>query len=172
MRWIPFDTGWPGVVGRLGVLLVLLVVAGCGSGRGKVSGRVLLQGEPLPGGWIHFRPADPRQNAVGAPLDEEGRYAVVLPVGEVRVSIDNRHLYPRPNPGRGPAADLPLTPQLRKTLRSARPAQGPPASAAAAPSPPPGRYVPLPYKYLDPEKSGLQFTVSGGEQEQDFELTD
>jgi hypothetical protein len=49
MRLNAFDAGWPGVVGRLGLLLVLLVVAGCGSGQGKVSGRVLFQGEPPDG---------------------------------------------------------------------------------------------------------------------------
>jgi hypothetical protein len=172
MKLNAFDAGWPGGVGRLGLLLVLLVVAGCGSGRGKVSGRVLFQGEPLPGGSVYFRPADPRHNAVGAQLDEEGRYQVVLPVGEVRVSIDNGHLYPRPNLGRRPAADLPLTAELRKTLRSAKPAQGQPAYAPAAPSNPPGRYVRIPDKYRYLDYSGLQFTVGGGDQEQDFELTD
>jgi hypothetical protein len=172
MRSIAIGSRWPGFVVRLGLLLVLLVVTGCGSGRGKVSGRVLFHGEPLPGGWVNFRPADPRQNAVPAQLDEEGRYEAVLPVGEVKVSIDNRQLQPPPNPGGGLAPDLPLTPELRKTLTSGTPAQDRSGSPQAEPSKLPGRYVPIPEKYYTLETSNLQLTVSGGNQEHDFELTD
>jgi hypothetical protein len=157
------------------VALSLVVAAGCGSGRGKVSGRVLFKGEPLPGGLVNFRPADPRHNAVTAQLDEEGHYEAVLPVGEVRVSIDNRHLQPPPKRVRGQPKDLPLKPEVRKQMAEAKLAQDPaehlpPESTAANPSNPPGRYVEIPPRYYEPENSGLEFTVHGGDQEKDFEL--
>ncbi len=173
MRSIAIGSGWPGFVGRLGFLLLLGVAAGCGPSRGKVSGRVLYRGDPLPGGWVNFRPTDPRHNAVSARLDEEGRYEAVLPAGEVLVSIDNRHLQPRPKLEMEVAADLPLSPDLRKNLTGGKkPAQGRSESAEADPTKPPGRYVEIPYRYYQMETSNLQFTVSGGDQPHDFELTD
>jgi hypothetical protein len=47
-------------------------VAGCGAGEGKVSGRVLFDGKPLPAGRVTFRPADSRMNSVSVELDEQG----------------------------------------------------------------------------------------------------
>jgi hypothetical protein len=172
MRRIAGGAGRPRFVGRLGLLLVLAVAAGCGPARGKVSGRVLLRGTPLPGGLVTFRPDDPRQSPVSAPVDEEGRYEAVLPVGEVRVSIDNRSLLPRANLGAGLTAGLPLPPELRKNPGGAGLGQAPTGPAEAGPPNPPGRYVPIPDKYYDIERSGLTFTVSGGDQEHNFELTD
>jgi hypothetical protein len=170
MRWI--SGGWSRFATRLGLLLVLAVAAGCGPGRGKVSGRVLYRGAPLPGGVVTFRPADARQNPVSAPIDEEGRYEAVLPVGEVAVSIDNRMLRPRANVGAGLTAGLPLPPELRK-----KPETVPPEPDRAAPTEtdavkPPGRYVEIPYKYYQMETSNLRFAVSGGDQPHDIGLTD
>jgi hypothetical protein len=159
-------------VGRLGLLLVLAVAAGCGPGRGKVSGRVLLHGTPLPGGSVFFRPADSRQAPVSAPVDEEGRYEAVLPVGEVGVSIDNRSLLPRANLGEGLTAGLPLPSELRRNPGSAGAGQARTGPAEANPPNHPGRYVPILDKYYDIERSGLTFMVSGGDQEHHFELTD
>src|SRR4051812_12307969 len=90
-----FGPGRPGLLVRFVGLFLLLLVAGCGPGRGKVSGQVTFGGAPLPGGRVTFQPADPRQNAVSVDLDEQGRYAADLPAGDVAVSIDNRELEPR-----------------------------------------------------------------------------
>src|SRR5262245_41496563 len=85
--------------GRLACAACLALVAcslatGCGAGRGTVSRRVLVGGQPLPGGWLTFRPADPRQNTVTVPIEADGRFTARLPAGEVQISIDNRELEP------------------------------------------------------------------------------
>src|SRR5438105_9307710 len=81
---------------RLVLLAFLGLVAGCGgTSQGKVSGRVLLAGAPLPGGKLMFRPADGRFNLVTVVLDESGTFSVELPAGEVMVAVANRDLEPR-----------------------------------------------------------------------------
>jgi hypothetical protein len=165
------------VLAGLGMALFFPVLAGCGTGTGKVSGKVTYKGQPVPGGQVLLRPADPRQNAVSATLDEEGRYSAVLPTGEVTVSIDNRDLEPRPSFGGGIPAGIPLSAEARSKLgkaKAAAPAAPPdkPIESADDPRQPSGRYVPIPEKYYMAETSGLKFTVKGGEQTQDFELTD
>jgi hypothetical protein len=170
MRLLADGPGWVRFVGPLGLLLVLPVATGCGAGRGKVSGRVLYHGAALPGGSVTFRPADPGQNAVSAVVGEDGHYEAVLPVGEVTVSIDNRRLQPPPNLGVGLTTGLPLPPEMRKDGAGTPPEQ--PGGAEANPTRPPGHYIKIPDKYYNMETSGLQFTVSGGEQEHDLVLTD
>jgi hypothetical protein len=57
---------------RLAVIGVALLVlaSGCSKPRGKVSGQVRLNGTPLPGGLLTFRPESPREHAVTTELDE------------------------------------------------------------------------------------------------------
>jgi hypothetical protein len=158
-----------GFVLRVGLVLGLAALAGCDPGQGKVAGRVLYDGAPLPGGLVTFRPADPRQNAVSAELDAQGNYAAVLPVGEVQVSIDNREMEPRaPRPAGLPPG---LPPEVGKALGGAKTDGAPPKAEEPPPERPRGRYVKIPERYHDVATSGLRFTVGRGEQKQDFELT-
>ncbi|OAI38944.1 hypothetical protein AYO40_01525 [Planctomycetaceae bacterium SCGC AG-212-D15] len=144
--------------------LLLVLVVGCGAREGTVSGRVLLNGEPLPGGRITFRAADPYKNSVNAEVDEDGTYEAVLPVGDVAVSVDNRDLQPRPNVVSLPR-DVPLPDDVRAKLAvSRRPAAAPVSTKAG------GRYVAIPPAYYDMTTSGLGFTVSGGPQTHDLRL--
>jgi hypothetical protein len=169
MRSTTFDSARSRFVGCFGVLLLLLAAAGCGSGEGTVSGRVLYNGKPLPAGRVTFRPADPRQNSVSAELDEQGAYQVVLPTGEVKVSVDNREWEPPPAAitGRMPPG---LPPDVQKALGGGRPDQPPPKPPENAPRRSTGRYVKIPDRYYAIETSGLQFTVARGEQKHDLEL--
>ncbi len=162
MRSIALGSGF-------GVMLLLPVVMGCGPGQGKVSGRVLFNGAPLPGGRVTFRPADPKQNSVSAALDEQGNYQATLPAGEVMVSIDNRELEPRAPRSRTPLPDA-LSPEAKKLLGPAKPDKSQPKSAANTPEKRSSRYVKIPSKYHDAETSGLQFTVRPGNQPHDIEL--
>jgi hypothetical protein len=155
----------PGARCRLGLLLASALAAGCGAGQVTVSGRVLCDGTPLPGGRVTFRPADPKQNAVSAEIDRQGNYEAVLPAGDVQVCVDNQEFAPRPAGG-GVPTDLP--PELRDKvpgLKSANPA--PPA----APPPASDRYRPIPGRYAQVETSGLHFTARPGMAKQDIELT-
>jgi hypothetical protein len=169
MKSTVWSAGWPQCLGRLGLLAVFAVVIGCGTARGKVSGRVLYNGGPVPGGRVMFRPADSSQNSVSVELDEQGNYEAVLPVGEVLVSIDNRELEPRAPREGVVLKDLPVNPELKKVIGGGKSDSAPPKSTdnVAKAS---GRYVPIPSKYYSAESSGLRFTVQGGDQKQDIEL--
>ena len=145
--------------------------AGCGPGWGKVSGRVLYKGAPLPGGRLTFRPADPAQNSVSVELDGQGNYQAVLPVGGVKVCVDNRQLAPRAGGARGLPANLPLSPALREKLGGGGGDRPAPKSGEKVPRKSSGRFVPIPKKYYTVEKSGLEVTVKGGSQKHDIELT-
>lgn len=155
------------------LLLPLLLVAGCGGGKSKVSGRVLFKGAPLPGGQLTFRPADPKQNAVIAELDEQGNYEAALPVGEVKVSVDNRGLEPQTSvSGGGLPLDLPFSAEAKKAFKGKR--EGPAASPTSDNNDakkPAGKYIPIPDRYYDVDKSGLDFTVGGGDMKHDIELS-
>jgi hypothetical protein len=156
----------------LGLLLLAPLVIGCGKANGKLSGRVLLNGTPLPGGRVTFRPADPKSNPVVVDLDEEGKYRATLPVGEVQVSVDNRELEPRAKPIAGSSLNLP--PEVRKAMGKANEAAPPtPPPAENSPSSPPkprGKYVAIPPKYYTIEDSGLKYTIEPGDHQQDIEL--
>jgi len=168
-KWL--CSGRPGAAARLGLLLTLAAAAGCsGASPGHVSGQVQFNGKPLPGGLITFLPADPKSNAISTNLDEQGRFSVVLPAGEVRVSIDNRQLEPR-QPIHLSPAQLNLPSEARKALGGGGAAAPPPASHGTAAAGSSGRYVKIPDRYYDGMTSGLGFKVQSGEQTHDIPLT-
>lgn len=173
MRKVGFGCGRRQWIGQVAFLLAVLLVAGCGGGKSKVSGRVLFKGAPLPGGQVTFRPVDPKHNVVLAELDAQGNYEAVLPVGPVKVSVDNRGLEPQGASADGLPVDLPFSPEAKKVFK------GKPESAAPVPSAPdtdarakPGaRYIPIPKRYYDVDKSGLDFKVESGDMKHDIELS-
>src|SRR5205085_5916447 len=87
-------------------------------------------------------------------IGEGGRYAVAdAPTGPVRITVRSHATRPAGMPTRG----------------------GPPpattAGSAAAPKEKrDGGYVAIPPRYLDPEQSGLAYTVRAGPQTHDIEL--
>jgi hypothetical protein len=172
MQFARLRRGWRRDAGLGGVLLSLVVVAGCGASQGKVTGRVLYNGAPLPGGTVLFRPADPKANSVFARINDDGTYEAELPVGEVKVSVDNRDLQPPPRtqgPVRLPGINLPREVQQKfAQAKSQAPAEA--AESPDALEKPSGKYVPIPDKYYSVDTSGLQFTAKGGNQTQDIEL--
>lgn len=159
---------------RLGLLLVFPLLTSCAPRTGHVTGKVTYKGKPIPAGWLQFRPADPSQNSVPAGLDEDGNFAVDLPAGEVTVTIDNREWEPKPAISGGLPPNIPLSPEVRAKLGAA--AKGAPAGGGeenrAGGTPRPGKYAPIPAKYYEASTSDLKFTVKGGSQTQNFELTD
>jgi len=165
-------TAWGGARGpaaRFGLLLAAVLSSGCGAGPVKVSGRVLYDGAPLPGGWVTFRPADPRQNAVSAQIDAAGNYAAVLPAGDVQACVDNRDLAPR-QAAPGPAG---MPPELTKAIQDAggQAAPGPTGASVQQPAALSGKYVEIPARYYEAETSGISFTVSPATKQHDIVLT-
>jgi hypothetical protein len=163
MQAMAFSWGQLPLVGRFGLLLLLPVLAGCGD-RNKVSGQVKYDGKPVPGGMVTFFPTAPGERAVTAELDEEGNYEVVLPAGEVKISVDNRGLEETPGTGGGGVSlNVPITPDVKKHL-------GNPKQGRPQPNRPPGKYRKIPDKYYLIETSGVTYTVEHGDQKHDIEL--
>jgi hypothetical protein len=147
--------------------LILLSAAGCGPGQGHVSGTVLLDGKPLPGGIVTFVPSNNRFGVVTVELDETGNYGpIVLPAGETIVSVDNRKYAPPPPRG-GPVAPPPgLSPAFRSRMSAPAPRSEPAPNPAVA-----ARYVRIPERYYQSETSGLTITVGTGDQRHDIKLS-
>src|SRR6266511_705174 len=92
----------------VGLLLVLLAACGCGKPTGKVSGKVQLNGKPLPGGTVAFLSVDGTGNPASADLDEEGNYHLEkVPVGKVKITVANLHLKEGAVPGPVGVAGIP-----------------------------------------------------------------
>lgn len=167
------------LVGRLALVsLVLLSVSACGQPKGKVTGQVLLDGKPLPGGIVMFRPVKTSLNPVTAQLDENGNYEATVPAGECKIGVDNRGLLStatgpvgvggdvRTVGGRGGKAGAVAPPP--GIMEQAKREQGVPDIAKTTNV---GKYVAIPQKYYDPEQSGLTLTVKTGSQPHDIQLS-
>jgi hypothetical protein len=143
------------------VSAIACFVAGCGQKQAPISGRVLIDGKPLPAGRVTFRPDNPSQNSVSAELDEHGQWNTMLPLGKVHVSVDNREWAPRP--ARGEIALPTLPPELRSKIAAA------PRGDPAPPKPSP-RYIKIPERYAIGETDELDFTVEAGMTSHDIQL--
>ena len=148
-------------------LSLLVPLAGCGRGRGTVSGVVLFQNKPLPGGLLTFRPSNPGENPVTVPISPEGRYEATLPTGDVLIGVDNRELLP-PQKGGGPPPSLPSG--IKLPPLKVEPASGPAGAKEKEPRKGAGQYVPIPDKYYSTDTSGLRYKVGKGNQSYDIPL--
>jgi hypothetical protein len=147
----------------LGALLFLPALAGCGQQTGHVSGKVIYNGQPLPGGRLTFRPADPELNSVPALIGADGSYEATPPVGEVTIAVDNSELRP-PEPGQRPG----LPPGFKLPGQGGAVKAG--GAAESAEGKLTGKYVPIPEKYYQAETSGLKYTVKKGSETYDIKL--
>jgi hypothetical protein len=122
----------------------------------EVTGKVLYNGKPLPGGQVTFVAVEGGFASNGT-IDEEGNYKINAPVGPVKIGVDNKMLSAQ----RGRPADIrgPGGPGAKKP-------------GAVDPNPIKGTYVGIPLKYASPETSGLTFTVTKGSPTHDIQLGD
>lgn len=158
--------------------MLLLTQAGCGVVRtAEVSGKVIYKGNPLPGGTVVFWPVG-RGNPATSSIAEDGRYWVRVPVGEVKISVNNEALRPKEKDGaaakgaKGAGKGKPKTPpgmimSPQEMMRKGAQGKMPEPDEPEAPA---GKYVPIPARFSDPEKSGLTYTVKSGAQEYDIRL--
>lgn len=125
-------------------LLSSLLLVGCGDGLGRVSGRLMLDGQPLAGDaqtqvTVMFYP-----EAGGAPasgmVDEDGEYSVATGA----------------SPGIAPGKYVVIIAATK--------------SSASAPNVPPTKKLITPEKYADPKRSGLTADVQPGRNTFDFAL--
>jgi hypothetical protein len=131
----------------LTVPLLFVLVGGCGRRTGSVSGKVLLDGKPVPGGFVNFFPEGENATAKSSPIGEDGSYSVQgVPVGTSKVSVQGIFGSEQlPNMKSPNGKDMPRS--NRKTV-----------------------YVPT--KYSTVEQSGLKVDVQPGGQDHNIELTD
>jgi hypothetical protein len=141
---------------------LLAGLAGCGKNprsteHVEVSGNVLFQGNPLPGGEVKFVAVNGGFASTGI-IDENGHYQVKAPVGEVEIGVTNRMLQPnrRRRGGLG-SEETASRPQKKGGDQQAQRVKG--------------RWVNIPSSYADPHTSGLKYTVKPGPQTYDIELT-
>lgn len=158
---------------RIGLLILPLglMAAGCGSSQGTVSGKVTYKGAIVKGGTVRIVP-DKGSPATGD-IQEDGTYKIQhVPTGPAKVSVE--------------------TDSMKPNKQVSAQAQGAAAMYKNMPKPPPGepgsdsnqgnavagfreqgdekRYVEIPARYNDSNKSGLTLTVKGGSNPFDIEL--
>jgi hypothetical protein len=119
----------------------------------EVTGKVLYKNHPVTGGEVQFVAVDGGFAANGI-IDEKGNYKIDAPVGDVKITVNNRMLVQRT--GRNPDA--------------ARKGAGRPD--AGEPTPVKGVYVEIPNKYYEVDRSPLTYTVKNEAQTHDIELKD
>lgn len=126
--------------------LLLAAAGGCGGNKtGNISGTVMFQGKPLPGGFINFYSV----GADGAildqksgPIDDKGNYSVAkVRTGDAKITVQ------------GPAGEL----QANMTEKGGMPKRGKPP-------------VILPPNYGDVKQTDLKYTVTPGEQKYEVVL--
>jgi hypothetical protein len=177
MMKTPRRRWWGAHLGWCGLLLLLPSGLGCGPGTGQVSGDVLFNGKPVPGGTVTFQPADNRYNTVSAQIDENGHYQATVPAGDALIAVDNRALQEAAAPGAGttsappPKAVIgPPAGAMEKAMEG-KGAPGGQRGPMAGSQKPPGKYVPIPKKYYNTATSDLKYTVQRGAQQHPIELT-
>jgi len=196
MRWLIRVTS------AMALALLWMLPAGCGPSTAEVSGKVTYNGKALTGGTIMFTPKASQLNPGVASLDENGHYSLKAPVGECYISVDNRGVGKKVTLigiGGGETATGKDTASTEKKGGVKDKKTGPigmpggggggkggatsPKDAIAAAmkdkvitgKPPPvqaGTYVAIPGKYYRADTSELTYTVKGGSQQHDVELTD
>jgi hypothetical protein len=145
-------------------LPLCLLALGCSGGSGsveyaEVTGRVLYDGKPLPGGTVTFLAVKGGFSGGGA-IDENGNYKAEAPVGPVLIAVENRMLVQ----GKGGAGRVNRSEGMKQ--------RGAKSTESVTEVRPQGHYVPIPGKYNFPDQSGLTYTVEKGAQTHDIILGD
>jgi hypothetical protein len=145
----------------------LLVVASCGN-TGKLSGKVMFKGSPVPRAKIQFLCDNGK--LLDATSDDNGNYTVRgVPIGRVRVGVKNftegmaegmaQFMQDQANKGSGKEKGADIKQSMEGMMKNVGSKSG-------------AGFMLLPKTVLDPEKSGIIIEVQGGSQEQDIIVPD
>src|SRR5262245_32734665 len=144
----------------------LLLLAGCGAGKGDITGQVTYKGQPLSVGRITFVGQGGKQEAVSAYI-KRGKYTVhKCPAGPVKISIESIEP-PDPEKLQGTKTrieNMPMARGMKERMKI-----DPELEELA--SGPPLQHMVIPLKYANPETSGLTYQVKWGAQEHNIDLT-
>ena len=133
------------------LLLGMLMLLGCGTKRGDVSGKVTYQNTPLVYGTVVIfgRDGIPLRGAI----QPDGTYSIKgVPAGPARLAV---------------VSELPPA-KLPKKKKSSDKLPPPPTGSPSVEVP--KGWFEIPAKYGDPNKSGLEFTVQPGPNSHDIPL--
>lgn len=141
---------------RVVLVLLLLGIAGCGPGKGDVSGVITYKGQPLKSGQVVFQPDG--GTMVAAEIGPDGRYSLSgVPEGTVKIGVS--------------VIDPGVTQHFRD-LSAAGQSKGA-RDGKDAPKKPTGtpvQFHAVPQKYGDPNGSGLTYEVKSGTQTHNIDL--
>jgi hypothetical protein len=156
------------------LLAAFLCLAGCGSSSNKVVGKVTYQGKPVPGGIVVFYGANKWTGS--SAIEEDGSYTIDKPpTGSVKITVDTSTVRPAKLPPNAPKqlADMKDMSKMPAAPKGMQPPEMPEAAKNSPlynPKLTANRYVAIPEKYADPEKSGLTYDVKSGTQTHNIEL--
>jgi hypothetical protein len=140
-----------------------LLPLGCGGGTGTVTGKVLFNDQPLPSGTVVFTNADGKGSQT-AEIQPDGTYKIEkMPTGPAKVAVMTAPSATAEGRVPGPQPKMP-TPPPDKVPEGADPGK------VYGNKPQAKKYVKIPEKYADAEKSGLTVTVGSGSQEWNIPL--
>lgn len=159
---------------RIGLLILPLglMAAGCGSSQGTVSGKVTYKGAIVKGGTVRVVPE--KGSPATGDIQEDGTYKIShVPTGPAKVSVETDSM--KPNKPQSPQAQGAAA--MYKNMPKGPPPGEPGSDMDASKSIAGGRekgdekrYVEIPARYNDSNKSGLTLTVKGGSNPFDIEL--
>jgi hypothetical protein len=149
--------------------ILISVSAGCGSPKtARISGKVLFQGRPLPGGLVTFYPMEGQSLPASAIIGEDGQYSLEnAPVGSVKITVNNVALKNGEVPPIGKSSARTAFTLASKEAIRAREGKDipPPKNSKIA-----GTYVPIPTSYANIKTTGLDYSVEGNSQDHDIVL--
>ena len=129
----------------------VFVLTGCGESTGSVKGKVYLQDKLVTAGSIAFLP--PNEKVATTEIRPDGTYELPrVSTGLAKISV---------------TAPMQITMPAGKTMMAGKMGAADKTKEAEGPK---GAVVPIPEKYADAQKSGLEYTVKSGSQEFDIKL--
>jgi hypothetical protein len=143
---------------RMGAALLLLagglMLVGCGrSSQATLTGKVTYKGQPLKGGSIAL--ISETGGVERATIAEDGSYKITkVPAGSAKVTVDTKALRPAAT-------------KAKQGVYAKAPPEAKPQSLKGGDA---DRYVAIPDRYADPDKSGIRVQVKNGKNEQNIDL--
>jgi hypothetical protein len=163
--------------GSVVACLLIVPLEGCDKAAtvaptAKLSGKVVFKGQPLPGGNITFRPKG-GGGPISTGIAPDGTYQVPLPfTGEATVTVMTTKPGTDTAKGAEKADKSILDKQLQQTKEKTMSPEEKERWQKMYGGQAAGKYVALPGKYRDHKTTPLTVTIKGGDQVEDFNLTD